>query len=109
MPYDEGLVQRMREILDQGPSYTEKKMFGGVGFMLNGNMAVGVNQDNLIVRVGKENDEEALAEPNARPFDFTGKPMQGLIYVSLEGYETDVDLQAWVRRGVDFALSLPAK
>ena len=109
MPYDEGLAQRIREILDTGHAYTEKKMFGGVGFMLNGNMAVGVNQDNLIVRVGVEKDEEALSQPHARPFDFTGKPMLGWIYVSPDGYASDADLVAWIQSGVDFALSLPPK
>ena len=109
MTYNQDLGKRLREILDDGPAFIEKKMFGGLGLMLNGNMAVGVNQDNLIVRVCKEGDSGALLQPHARPFDLSGKPMQGWIYVSPEGYENDADLRAWVRRGVEFALSLPPK
>jgi hypothetical protein len=110
MAYDEGVAQRIREILgDDLPGLVEKKMFGGVGFIVQGNMACGVNQDELIVRVGPLRYEEALAHPHARPFDFTGKPMQGWIVVSPGGYESDRDFTRWVQHGVDFALSLPSK
>ena len=77
--------------------------------MLNGNVVVGVNNKDLIVRIGNQSDTIALALPHTRPFDFTGKPMQGWVMVSPAGYESDADLKAWVQRGVDFAMSLPPK
>ncbi len=84
-------------------------MCGGVGYMLRGNMSVGVHKDELIVRVGPARYEEALGRPHARPFDMTGRPMKGWVWVGQEGFEDDADLEAWVQRGVDFALSLPPK
>lgn len=84
-------------------------MFGGVGFMLQGNMSVGVNKDDLIVRVCPERFEELIGRPHVRPFDMTGRPMKGWIMVSAGGYESDEDLQEWVEEGVEFALSLPPK
>ena len=77
--------------------------------MLRGNMACGVNKDDLIVRVGPARYEEALAQPHTRVFDMTGRPMKGWIVVTPDGYESDDDLKDWVQQGVDFALSLPAK
>jgi TfoX/Sxy family transcriptional regulator of competence genes len=109
MAYDEGLAQRVREKLSELPGYVERKMFGGVGFMLRGNMACGVNGADLIVRVGPEGYRDALAEPHTGPFDMTGRPMKGWVVVTAAGYEADEDLRAWVERGVEFALSLPAK
>ena len=109
MAYDEGLAQRIREILPADESLVEKKMFGGVGFMLHGNMACGVNKDDMVVRVGPDRYAETVARPNSRPFDFTGRPMKGWILVGPEGYESDENLQEWVDIGVEFALSLPPK
>ena len=109
MAYDEGLAQRIREVLDDLPALVEKKMFGGVGFMVQGNMACGVNGSNLIVRVGPERYEEALTQPHARVFDFTGRPMKGWVMVAPGGHETDETLADWVQQGVEFVLSLPAK
>lgn len=109
MAYDEGLAQRIREALEGQAGIEEKKMFGGVGFMLNGNLACGVNQEDLIVRVGPKGYEAALDLPNTRVFDLTGRPMTGWLVVTPQGYETDEDLQSWVQRGVDFANSLPPK
>jgi hypothetical protein len=109
MAYDEGVAQRIREAMEQAPGLVEKKMFGGVGFMLHGNMACGVNGDDLIVRVGPEGYEAALARPHAREFDLTGRPMRGWVTVTPDGYESDKDLGAWVQQGVEYALSLPAK
>jgi hypothetical protein len=109
MAYDEGLAQRVREEVSELPGYVEKKMFGGVGFMLRGNIACGVNGTDLIVRVGPERYESALAASHTRPFDMTGRPMKGWVVVMAEGCEADTDLQAWVQQGVAFALSLPAK
>jgi len=109
MAYDEGLAHRVRELLAEQAGFVEKKMFGGVGYMLHGNMACGVNQENLIVRVGPEQYETALARPHTRVFDITGRPMTGWVVVEPAGYESDAALEAWVRQGVDFALSLPPK
>lgn len=109
MAFDEGLAQRIRELIEEQPGFSEKRMFGGVGFMLRGNMACGVNKEDLIVRVGPDHYDEALAQPSARPFDFTGRPMKGWVTVAPDGYESDRDLESWVRQGVDFALSLPPK
>jgi TfoX/Sxy family transcriptional regulator of competence genes len=109
MAYDEELAQRIRDSLQELPGLVEKKMFGGIGFMVRGNMACGVNGDDLIVRVGPERYEEALADPHARVFDMTGRPMKGWVMVAAEGVEADDKLQRWVEQGVDFALSLPEK
>jgi len=109
MAYDEGLAQRIRDSLQGLAALVEKKMFGGIGFMVRGNMACGVNGDDLIVRVGPERYEEAMADPHARVFDMTGRPMKGWVTVAPEGVETDDNLQRWVQQGVDFALSLPEK
>jgi TfoX/Sxy family transcriptional regulator of competence genes len=107
--YDEQLAQRVRQALGSQDGIIEKKMFGGLSFMLHGNMSVGVEKDRLMVRVGPDRYEEALARPHARPMDFTGRPMKGFVYVPLEGLSTDADLKVWVQLGVDFALSLPKK
>ena len=109
MAYDEDLAQRMRQALAVIPDIDEKKMFGGIGFMLNGNMACGVNKDDLIVRVGPEAYKNTLTEPHTKEFDMTGRPMTGWVVVKPEGYETDEALKGWVQRGVDFALTLPPK
>jgi len=109
MAFDEGLAQRIRELLVDQPELVEKKMFGGIGFMLQGNMACGVNKNEMIVRVGPEKYEAAVIRPHARPFDFTGRPMKGWVMVSPEGSSDDGDLQDWVTEGVTFALSLPPK
>ena len=109
MAYDEGLAQRVEEVLDATTPFEAKKMFGGVGYMIQGNMACGVHKDSLIVRVGPEAYGAALAEPHTRPFDLTGRPMKGWVWVAAAGYEADEDLQQWISQGVDFALTLPAK
>lgn len=109
MAFDEGLAQRIRELIEEQPGFEEKKMFGGIGFMLRGNMACGVNKDDLIVRVGPDRYGGALAQPNARVFDLTGRPMKGWVTVAPSGYASDRDLVGWVQQGVDFALSLPPK
>jgi TfoX/Sxy family transcriptional regulator of competence genes len=109
MAYNEGLAQRVRKMVEELPGFTEKKMFGGVGFMLRGNMACGVNKDDLIVRVGPEGYEEALAQLHASVFDLTGRPMKGWVTVAPDGYQSDTDLRSWVQQGVEFALTLPPK
>jgi hypothetical protein len=109
MAYDEGLAQRVTELLEERPGFNEKKMFGGVCYLLNGNMACGVLNEDIIVRVGVERYEDSLKSPHTRKFDITGKPMKGWVMVSSEGHESDEDLEAWIKKGVSFALSLPPK
>lgn len=109
MAYDEGLAQRIRELLDEQPRVSERKMFGGLAFMVGGNMCAGVVADELMVRVGPDQYDAALARPHAREMDFTGRPMRGIVYVAPEGFESDDDLRAWIERGVRFAASLPAR
>lgn len=109
MAYDEGLAKRVREALAGHPSLVEKKMFGGVGFMLRGNMCCGVLGDELIVRVGPHAHDETMGRPNTRKFDFTGKPMRGLVVVTPKGLSSEEALREWVARGAAFALTLPAK
>jgi TfoX/Sxy family transcriptional regulator of competence genes len=109
MAYDEGLAQRIQEILDDIPGIEEKKMFGGICYLIKGNMACGVYKDFLIVRVGPDNYADSLAKPHAAEFDITGRPMKGWVMVSAEGYDDDAVLHDWVRMGLDFAGSLPPK
>lgn len=109
MAYDEKLADRIRRVLSAHSGLSERRMFGGIAFMLRGNMCCGVVKDDLMVRVGPEQYEELLAEPHARPMDFTGRPMRGLLYVGAEGCRSDEALAKWVDRGVDFVASLPAK
>ncbi len=109
MAFDEGLAQRVREQLEARTDMEEKKMFGGVGFLLSGNIACGVHKEKLIVRVGPDSYEDALGEKHAGVFDITGRPMKGWITVEPKGYESDDDLVAWVEKGVTFASTLPAK
>jgi TfoX/Sxy family transcriptional regulator of competence genes len=109
MPYDEILATRIRQMLKKLDGYEEKTMFGGVGFLLDGNMACGVHQDNLIVRVGIERYSQAMQRPYTRPFDITGKAMKGWLMVAPPGYQSEQDLEAWVKLGVDFARTLPPK
>lgn len=109
MAYDEKLATRIRAVIASEPGLTEKKMFGGVGFMLRGNMACGVHGNDMIVRIGPDQYEQALALPHVRPFDMTGRPMAGWIVVEAAGV-TDADaLSSWVRRGVAHASTLPEK
>ncbi|HKJ24126.1 MAG TPA: TfoX/Sxy family protein [Myxococcota bacterium] len=109
MAYDEGLAQRIREALEEREDVSEKKMFGGLAFLLGGNMSVGIVGDELMVRVGPDAWASALAQPHAREMDFTGRAMKGFVYVAAEGVEDDGDLHGWVERGVAFAGSLPPK
>jgi TfoX-like protein len=109
MAFDEGLAQRVRDLLADGPEAVEKRMFGGVAFLLDGNLCCGVHKDDLIVRVGPELHAAALGRPHARPFDITGRPMKGWVLVGAEGCEADEALSAWVQQGVEFARSLPPK
>ena len=109
MAYDEELAERVLEVLAARSDVSERKMFGGIAFMVAGNMACGVLGEELIVRLGDEEGEKALAEDGVRPFDFTGKPMKGIVYVSPERVAEDAELAEWVEAGADYALSLPPK
>ncbi len=109
MAYDEGLAGRVREAILEVPELVEQKMFGGVGFLVHGNMACGVNQEFLIVRVGPGKYEEALRQPQVSVFDMAGRPMTGWVKVAPAGCVQEEDLREWVRQGVDFALTLPTK
>ena len=109
MAYDEGLAQRIRETLQDRDDAVEKKMFGGLCFMVRGHMSCGVMKDEIMVRVGKDAYEDALSQPHAREMDFTGRALKGMVYVAAEGFDSDVDLAAWVGRGTANAESLPPK
>jgi TfoX/Sxy family transcriptional regulator of competence genes len=109
MAFNEQLAERIRKQIGDGPGITERRMFGGIAFMLNGNMICGITREDLMVRVGPDRFEEALARPGARPMDFTGRPMKGMIFVSAEGCETDGQLREWVEQTLEYARSLPAK
>jgi len=111
MTYDGHLVSRLRDIFDTHDlgDVTEKKMFGGVAFMVRGHMSCGVTKDSLMVRVGKEAYESALTFKGAREMDFTGRPMRGFVHVSQEGFATRKALEAWVERSLAFVTSLPPK
>ncbi len=106
---DEALVVRIRPLMKRRKGYSEKQMFGGVAFMINGNMCVGPWKGSLIVRLEKEKHEETQSEPHTNPMDITGKVMKGWARVEPAGIESDQDLKAWVERAVKFARSLPEK
>ena len=109
MPFNEDLALHIRAALGSRDGVVERKMFGGIAFMLSGNMCVGVTGDDLMVRVGPGGLDDAMAQPHARPMDFTGRPMKGFVYVAPAGTAKDDSLKQWVQRGIDFAGSLPAK
>lgn len=108
MAYNLKLAERIRSELN-GIHVVEKKMFGGIGFLLNGNMACGVNKDDLILRVDPEKHNALLKKSHVRPFDMTGRPMKGWLLVEAEGCKTDKQLSTWVKEGLEFASSLPPK
>lgn len=109
MVYDERLAQRLGEILAGEPGVARRKMFGGLAFLVRGNMCCGIIGEDLMVRVGAERYAEALAQPHARPMDFSHRPMKGMVFVGPEGCRSDEDLKRWVKRGLDFVLTLPPK
>ncbi len=109
MAYDENLARRVREVLKRRRGISEKKMFGGLAFMVNGHMACGVIGEDLMVRVGPDAYDAALKRAGARPMDFTGRPMRGMVYVAPQGHRRKPSLEAWVKQGLSFARSLPPK
>ena len=108
MAYDEQLEERVNRVLAAQEGVVQKKMFGGLAFMVNGNMSVGIDHERLMVRVGPEGYAFGLDEAHCRPMDITGRPMRGFIIVEAEGISIDEELANWVDVGVAFALSLPA-
>jgi len=106
MAYDEPLAQRVREALGPRPDVTEKKMFGGVAFMLDGKMFVGITDRQLMVRVGPDAYEDALGQPHARLMDFTGRPMTGYVFVDAAGCRTRAAVKVWVDRGLAFVATV---
>lgn len=109
MPYDEDLAVRVRQLLTDADGVTERKMFGGLAFMIDGHMCCGIVENRLMVRVGPDAYRTALQEPSAREMDFTGRPLGGMVYVEPSGIAEQRSLAAWVDRGVDFVRSLPPK
>ena len=108
MAYDEQLAARVRTALKGQRSLVEKKMFGGLAYLSHGKMFAGILKEDLVVRVGPHGHEAALKQPHTRPMDFTGKPMKGYVYVSPRGIKTAGQLRAWLRKGLDFVITLPA-
>ena len=109
MAYSEELAERIREVVDGRSGVSERKMFGGVTWMVNGNMACGVMGEDLMVRLDRADAKAAQAEEHVGPMEFTGRPMRGFVTVAAEGIEGDADLGRWVDAGADFAESLPPK
>jgi len=108
MAYDLKFAERMRAEL-QGVPFVEKKMFGGVGFLLNGNLACGIYKDDMVLRIDPAKHEMFLKKKHAKPFALRGKPMKGWLLVEPDGCKTAKQLSAWIKEGVDFALTLPPK
>ena len=107
MAFDESLAARIRYALARKKNVEEKKMFGGVGFLLHGNMLVGVWKDSLIVRLGPDNYDHALQEPHVREFDITGRAMKGWVLVEPEGVEDNDPWKNWIQQAVKFVAKLP--
>jgi len=109
MPYDETLADRVRRALARRRGFVERKMFGGIGFLLNGNMCCGVWKEYLILRLGPKSADAALQQPYVKEFDITGRAMKGWVMVASAGIETDKELSDWIRRASRFVAALPAK
>ncbi|MDT8445928.1 MAG: TfoX/Sxy family protein [bacterium] len=109
MAYDEGLAERIESALAQIELLSHKKMFGGLCFLVGGNMLAGVIGERLMLRVGPELYEPALSKLHAGPMDFTGKAMKGLVYVEPEGFESEEDLKDWLALALGFVATLPPK
>ncbi len=109
MAYDETLAERVRKSLARRPGLKEKKMFGGLCFLVNGNMCCGIVGDKLMVRVGPDRYAAAIGRPHVRELDFTGRPLKGMVYVAPEGLKTPTALRAWAREGAAFAARLPRR
>ena len=109
MPYNPDTAQRLRVALKKLTPVTERKMFGGVAFMVNGHMCAGVNGDDLVLRLGHEQAAAALTKPHTRPMDFTGRPLKSMVYLEPPAYRTARQLDAWLKRALAFNQTLPPK
>jgi hypothetical protein len=109
MAFDEALAGRIRQRLARRKNVEEKKMFGGAGFLLNGNLLVGVWKESLVVRLGPDEGQEALKEPHVKEFDITGRALKGWVLVGPEGVEDEDQLSAWIQRAMRFVRTLAAK
>jgi TfoX/Sxy family transcriptional regulator of competence genes len=109
MAYDLGLADRIRTVLARTGEFTERKMFGGVAFLVNGHMCCGIVKEDLMLRLTSEATIAALKEPHTRPMDFTGKPMKSMIYVGAASIDSDASLEKWVEPAEAIARALPAK
>ena len=109
MAFDPGLAQRVREVLGDRAGISERRMFGGLAFLVNGKMFIGIRNSSLMARVGTERHEDALAMPNVRVMDFTGRPMKGYVYIDPPAIAEDKDLKAWVLWCADHVPALPEK
>jgi TfoX/Sxy family transcriptional regulator of competence genes len=109
MAFDETLAARVRPVIAGRKGFSEKKMFGGMGYLLHGNMCVGVWKEFLILRIGPDAYEDALAQPHAREFDITGRAMKGWVMVEPAGVRRDSELSEWVGQAIDFVSGLPGK
>jgi hypothetical protein len=109
MAYDQGLAQRIRDVLANREGITERKMFGGLAFMFHGNMFVGVLGPTLMVRVGPTRHQEAMKMKHVRAMDFTGRPMKGYVFVDEQGFAEDEAFEGWIAWSTGFASSLPRK
>ena len=109
MAYSRELAERTRAALTPSRRIEERRMFGGLAFMVNGHMCCGIVGEELMVRVGPDLYEPSLAQPHAREMDFTGKPLKGMVYVGRQGLVTESQLGAWVQRGLAYVSTLPAR
>jgi TfoX/Sxy family transcriptional regulator of competence genes len=109
MAFDEQLAERVRMILADAPDLVERKMFGGIAFMVSGHMTCGVAGDDLMLRLGPEGVAEALRDPQARPMDFTGRVMSSMVFIAADGLRDQLDLERWVGKARAFVATLPPK
>ncbi len=109
MAYDEQLAKRLSKLIAERNDFREQKMFGGVGFLLRGNMCFGVYQDYLILRLGEDQGSEALKKAHTKPFDITGRAMKGWIMVAPKGIASETSLKKWIMPAIDFVSRLPRK
>ena len=107
MAYDEKLAERIRKLLAKQKGFAEKKMFGGLCFLLKGKMICGVLKEDLVVRIGPERYPMALAQPHVRPMDFTGRPITGFVFVGPGGSRTEKSLSSWITHALEYASTLP--
>jgi TfoX/Sxy family transcriptional regulator of competence genes len=109
MPFDEELAQRVRLVLAESPDVGERRMFGGLAFLVGGHMACGVVGGDLMLRLGEAGADAALDCPHVRPMDFTGRPMRTMVYVAAEGIVADRTLREWIERAVEYVRAMPPK